>query len=305
MSSVIFWIVVFVISIYALVKSSSCFTDFAERIGICLKMNSFVVGVTIVALGTSMPELAAAIVSVFDGSPQIVSGVVVGSNIANIMLITGVCVFLSGSAKLSWNPMRIDIPFLLASVFFLWFTLRDGLFTYVEGLVGVVFYIVYSWGLVGSKKSSESGALVFGKVDSKYIIGLVVSCFFVWFSAKYVIMSICEISLITGIGKDVVALGAVALGTSLPELCVSVAAAFKSKFDLAIGNVIGSNIFNSFIVMGLPSFFATLPVTDMVISVSVPIMMIASVFFCFVLYNRKVSSYEGIVMVLFYVFFMG
>ena len=160
MSSVLFWIVVFMISIYALIKSSYYFTDFAEKIGICLKMNSFVIGVTIVALGTSLPELASSIVSVFNGSPQIVSGIVVGSNISNILLIAGVCVILSGSARLSWNLGRIDLPFLLASVFFLWITLKDGVFTYVEGLVAIVFYIVYSCIIICSKRCRNPGGLI-------------------------------------------------------------------------------------------------------------------------------------------------
>ncbi len=305
MAPLILWLVLFVVSLFVLVKSSDHFTTAAEKIGLHFRIPSFVVGVTLVAVGTSLPELASSLMAVFSDSSEVVSGVVIGSNISNLLLVIGVCAIISKFIKLSWNIEHIDLPFLIASAFFLFITMGDGVFTYVEGIVGLVLYIIYSNYVISTRKHRTSNALVSCKLDYKVVFTLIVSCFFIWAGAKYTIISLLEISSLMNIGKEIIALSAVALGTSLPELSVSVLAAIKKNSEMAVGNIVGSNIFNSLVVMGIPSLFSTLYVTKSIIAVSLPMMVIFTLFFYFIVRDKEITQWEGMILIVFYLLFLG
>ena len=298
------WILVFVVSIYVLVKSSSYFTESAEKIGAFFGISSFVIGITIVAFGTSLPELAASVIAALNCSPEIVSGVVVGSNIANMLLVIGVCALVSGSMKLSWNMKSVDIPVLVLSVLFLCITMGDGMFTFSDAVCGIFIYSAYSAYLIRSNGRKDKESLVKDPIERRTVMILFLSCFFEGISEKYTVVSLSELSGILGISKDIIALFAVALGTSLPELSVSLAAAKQKNFDMTVGNVIGSNIFNSFVVMGVPGLFAVLPVTPVIVSFSLPLMVVALVLFVFAIKSHDISFFEGLVSVMLYAFFV-
>jgi cation:H+ antiporter len=311
------WIGIFIVSLGVLIKSSDYFTESSEKIGIHFGIPAFIVGVTIVAFGTSLPELVSSLIAVFAGSSEIVAANVIGSNIANILLVLGIAAIIAKSFTISHEIESVDLPLLICSAFLLFMMSLDGKFTFGEGvimLLGIVLYIMYA---ISSHKESESKKDNKIKDVKKEKLGfsvwavLVVSIFFIFVGAKYTIDSVIIISDMLNIGKDIIAVIAVALGTSLPELMVTVSAARKGNAEMAVGNVLGSNIFNSFMVMGIPALFAPwfvsegyLKVSTELIGFALPIMVIATLLYVFMTRDKKITQWEGWTLLLVYVFFV-
>ena len=296
-------IAIFLVAIAALLWSSDRFVESAERIGLSWGINPFIIGVTIVAFGTSLPELATSVVSVLEGASQIVVGNVVGSNITNIALVLGLTAVVVKNIDLEYNLWHIDIPFLWGSAFLLYFAVMDGNLSYFECalfLGGIVIFLAYS--LKDQEKADKEDRPAARPVDYALLIlgGAVVS-----FSATYVISAITSISLMLNIAPSVIALSAVAVGTSLPEVAVSLAAARKGKASIAVGNALGSNIFNTFIVMAVPRFFGPLVIPDSIIEIYLPLMIVMTVLLGVMSNNRKITRWEGYVLLLFYAWYFS
>jgi cation:H+ antiporter len=133
----------------------------------------------------------------------------------------------------------------------------------------------------------------------------VLSAFFIYLGAKYTVESIIQLSEILSIGKEIIAASAVALGTSLPELIVSATAAREGKAELAIGNILGSNIFNSFTVMGVSSLFGTLLIPQSILTFALPIMLVATILYVFMTQDKQITQWEGGLLLIFYIFYIG
>ncbi len=294
---------IFVGAIAALLWASERFVASAERVGLSLGISPFIIGVTIVAFGTSLPELATSIVSVLDGTSQIVIGNVVGSNITNIALVLGLTAVVVKTIDLEDDLWHIDIPFLWGSAFLLYFTVMDGHLSLFEcGLFlgGIVIFLAYSF--KDQAKADAADRPTAGWKDYLFLVlgGAVVSV-----SASYVIASITAISVILNIAPSVIALSAVAVGTSLPEVAVSLAAARKGKASIAVGNAIGSNIFNTFIVMAVPRFFGPLVIPPEIITTYLPLMIVMTVLLGVMSNNGKITRWEGWVLLLFYAWYFS
>ncbi len=307
MSDILVYGAMFVGSLILLVKASDYFTRSAEKIGLYFGMPAFIVGVTIVAVGTSLPELVSSILAVLHGSSEIVVGNVIGSNIANILLVLGIAAIIGKKLQISFELIHVDLPLLFGSSVLLAFSIMDGVFTYKEGilfLVGLLVYLLYTINSGGkaTKKEIEEKPK---KLSPQTIIVLLVSSGFIFVGAKYTIDSIVKISEILNIGKEIIAVSAVALGTSLPELMVTISAARRGKAEMAVGNVLGSNIFNSFAVMGIPSFFGDLIIPHQILIFSLPVMMVATLLYFFMTQEKQITKWEGWFLVLFYAFFIG
>ena len=206
---------------------------------------------------------------------------------------------------------------LASSAALLALTALDGTISRVDGLLlfaGAVIYGVY--GVRISRPSPAVQAEIEASIGQdinversrlrpmvllKLIGGVVV----LYFAAEYTIKSVIELSTLLNVGADVIAISAVALGTSLPELVVSVVAARRGKLEIAIGNVLGSNVFNSFAVVGIPALIAPLPVTNLVLTVGLPFMGVGTVLYFFMAQDREVTRWEGMPLVLFYILFLG
>jgi len=292
----------FVVSLFVLLKASDRFVDSAEEIGLSLGISPYIIGVTIIAFGTSLPELATSIAAVLEGDSKIVVGNVVGSNIANIALVLGLVAIISKEIRLEYNIWHIDMPFLWGSAFLLWLTIKDGYFSLFEALLflaGMGIFLAYSF-----KSDDGEEEKVFGKAaTAKTYITLLISGVLVWLGADYTIEAICALSEMAGISTDIIALTAVAFGTSLPEIIVSINAAKKGKTAIAVGNVLGSNIFNTYLVMSVPSFLGTLVIPESILSTGLPLMVILTILFGIVSNNKKITIWEGTLLLLFYVFF--
>ena len=311
---ILIWVGIMVVSIAVLVVAAEYFTQSAEVIGRFFKLPSFIIGVTIVAFGTSLPELLSSFYAAEKGHSEIVVGNVIGSNIANILMILGLTAIISGGIKIKHKLIGIDFTLLLAAVLLVLLVTFDGEVSVSEGvscLFGLLVYLLYV--AIASNKGShqlvkkvkiKSQALKLEKVERAFFV-LLVSLVFLYFGAKFAVSSVVELSENIKIGKDIIAASAMALGTTLPELVVSVQAARKKKTEIAIGNIIGSNIFNSFGVLGIPAMFGTLAVSRGILIIGLPSLIFATVLFLFFAYNRIISRREGFILLFFYFLYLG
>jgi len=315
MSALGVWVVVFVLSLLVLVKASDFFTASAERIGVYLGIPSFIVGVTIVALGTSLPELLSSIVAVFAGSTEIVVGNVVGSNIANILLVLGLSAVVGKRLITDYDLLRVDLPLLVASAFLLTVMIYDGEFTRTEAVISLAALLVYLIYAVQAESGSHVDGVTPGDLDgdgkpdkkqlARAIVVLAVSALFIFIGAKYTIEALLRMSAALNIGKEIIAASAVAFGTSLPELMVSVSASRQGKEEMAIGNILGSNIFNTLAVMGIPALFAPLVIPHAIIVFSLPMMIAATLLYFFMTQDKEITQWEGWLLIIFYVVYIG
>ncbi|GBE56022.1 inner membrane protein YrbG [archaeon BMS3Bbin16] len=302
-------VLIFLLSLVVLIKASSQFTKSAEKIGIYLGIPSFIVGVTIVSIGTSLPELVSSIVSVLSGASEIVAGNVVGSNITNIFLVLGVVGVVGGKLHIEYELIHVDLPLFVGSSFLLSLMLWDRVFSPVEAvlsLMGFVLYMHYTLNVERELEHPEvAGKKQRKKLETMTIITLVLSTVFIYLGAKYTVESIITLSEEFNIGKEIIAASAVALGTSLPELMVSVTAAREGRPELAIGNVLGSNIFNSFVVMSIPAFFGVLVIPESIVSFALPLMFLATLLYVFITQDKQITKWEGWLLIIFYLYFIG
>lgn len=311
--SLLIWVLIFVASLAVLIKASDYFTDSAEKIGLYLGLPAFIVGVTIVAIGTSLPELISSIFAVLRGSSEIVVGNVVGSNITNIFLVLAITAIVGKKLKITYELLHVDLPLLIGSAFLLAVTIWDGVFSFPEALLCIAGFVLYSAYTVYSEKKhgdeeikkEMKGQLRRKPLDWKVWLILIVSSFFIYIGAKYTIESVIQLSQMLNIATEVIAISAVALGTSLPELVVSLSAARKGKPEMAIGNVLGSNIFNTFAVMGIPALIGNLVIPGSILAFGLPIMLIATLLYFFMTQEKELTRWEGWLLLIFYVFFIG
>ena len=320
-------LVIFIVSLAILVKASDFFTGAAEKIGIFFGMDPFIVGVTIVAVGTSLPELVSSILAVLQGASEVVVGNVVGSNIANIFLIIGIAGVISTASPgkergreliIEYDLVSVDLPLFVGSAFLLCLAISDQQFSRVESGIFILGYLIYLFYTLDTSKpetiavdSASDGATVELAADKqptyllKQIGVLVISSVFIFLGAKYTISSLISLSEILNIGKEIIAVSAVAVGTSLPELIVTINAAMRGNAEIAIGNVLGSNIFNIFMVMGIPGLIGRLSIPESVLFSAVPVLIAGTLLMFFVTQDRKLTSWEGWLFFLFYVWFIA
>ena len=319
----ILWLLILIVSLFVLIKASDYFTDSAERIGIFFGMPAFIVGVTIVAVGTSLPELISSIIAVLRNSSEMVVGNVLGSNIANIFFVLGIAAVVARKKiKIGYELIHVDLPILVGSAFLLAATIWDGKFTLFEALLclaALVVYFAYATHIgkkhpgagitkeLKSKMREIKGRMENGvrRLDPKVWLTFVISAVLIFIGAKYTVEAVINLSELLNIGKAVIAATAVGLGTSLPELSVCISAVRKGKTEMAVGNVLGSNIFNALGVMGISALFGVLVIPTNMLMFALPIMLLGTILYFFITQDREITKWEGWLLLIFYVFFIG
>jgi len=204
--------------------------------------------------------------------------------------------------RLEYNIWHIDMPFLWGSAFLLWLTTKDQNFTLPEAclfIAGIVVFLTYSFKSDNGDDYEEKP-----KASPKSYLFLILGGILVWLGAEYTIFALMKLSEIAGIDSGIIALSLVSLGTSLPEVIVSITAARKGKTGMAVGNVLGSNIFNTYVVMGIARLFGPLEIPAYTLSFSLPLMLVMTILFGIVSSNKKISVWEGVMLLMFYVYFM-
>ena len=243
-----------IISIATLVFGAERFVDASSKIAKNFGISDLFVGMTIVALGTSAPEIFVAISSVINSAEAVAIGTIVGSNITNIALIFGVSCFAVNQIKKRFSLESL-IPFLLSFILFL-FALKDLRFSLIEclGFIAIFFYFL----VILSKERSGIKEVMSGNIDMpKNFIMLLVGLVLLVVGSNFAVIYAEKFALSIGISEVIVGLTILALGTSLPELAATISAIFKGKNQMVIGNIIGSNILNLVIIVPIIGIFSS------------------------------------------------
>ena len=312
------WLIVGVIS---LVFGAEWLVKGASSIATKLGVAPIVVGLTVVAFGTSAPELAVSVSGAISGNADVALGNVVGSNTFNILMILGLSAAVSG-LSINQRLLRFDIPVLVLITVVVYLLALNGSVGRLEGVVLFVGVLVYiGWLLRGATKteSSEVQSEYQSAVDEvegstfsmslTFQIGLVVvGLSLLVVGSQLLVNSATEIASALGVSDLVIGLTVVAAGTSLPELATSVMAAIRGQRDIAVGNAVGSNIFNLLSVLGASAAISSngISVNDEVIRLDYPVMLAATVLLLPICWNGfMVKRWEGAVLVAFYVAYVA
>lgn len=310
MPEILIWGLVFIGTLIVLVKSADWFVDAAEEIGLVIGLPSFLVGLTIVALGTSIPELASSLVAVQKGSSEIVVSNVMGSNITNVFLVLGSVLLITSISAFKFTLKLGDVLMLVGSAGFLIFAcLNDTVFTRPEAIVcfiGVITYCIFQyWNYLQAKKKETSDeAADRPPFRWQSIALLAVSLVGIKYSAEYNIEAIIKLSDILNIGKEIISVSAVALGTSLPELLVSLSAARRGNIDIAMGNLLGSNVLNIFAVMGIPGLLSNLSIPPFIMQHGLYLLAMATIGLLLILITKRFDRWIGVVFLGVYCYFL-
>jgi cation:H+ antiporter len=301
-------ILIFIVSLAILIKGADTITRYASRLAKLWGVSELVIGITIVAISTSLPELAVSLISVLGATGGIAVGTIIGSNIANIGLIVGISALAS--------PLLIKRRFIKEGVVMIFFSivtvalLLDGMFWY-EGIVLIIMLLGYLYYLVksvrpesGHERESKSEREKNHRLAIKCLLFCAVGAVFIAIGAEVLVYSTVNMAQWLGISETVIALIAIAIGTSLPEFATSVVAALKRMRGISVGNIIGSNIFNVSI-LGLVSLFGPVPTEAIINNINIPIMLALS--FLLVLFMRKgmkIDRTEAVVLFGIYLLFL-
>ena len=253
-------VLMLVVGFVLLVKGADWFVDGAAALAGKLGIPQLVIGLTIVAMGTSLPEAAVSITSALHGSTGITVGNVVGSNIMNILVILGTSAVIT-NVRIQKSTLKYELPFmLLITVAFLVMGMLGGEFTRLDGVILLGFMIVYLIYLLNlAKKGTEEEEEFKDMPIWKCVVGIVLGAVVIVGGSNLVVDGASDIASAMGISDRIIGLTIVAFGTSLPELVTSVSAAKKGNAGIAIGNIVGSNIFNILFVLGATALICPVP----------------------------------------------
>lgn len=298
-----------------LIKGANFLVDGSASIAKKFGISSLVIGLTVVAFGTSAPELIVNILAASNGNTDIAIGNIIGSNIANILLILGAAAVifpLTVQKNTTWKEiplslLAIIITFIMASDMLLDNTSFDAI-TRTDGLTLIAFFIIFIYYIFGIAKAEGEGGQEIKEYSSwlsaiMIIAGLVMLVL----GGKWIVDSAIQIARGWGVSEALIGLTIVAIGTSLPELATSLVAATKKQTDIAVGNVVGSNIFNIFWILGLSSVIRPLPFSRaMEIDVAVCVFATLLLFlFMFVGKKHTLQRWQGAMFIIMYVGYIG
>ena len=299
-----------VAGISVIIYAANLLVDGSASIAKKFKVSDIVIGLTIVAFGTSAPELTVGIFSAAKGNTDLALGNVIGSNIANIFLILGASAFIF-PLTIKNNTQWKEIPYLFFSSLLVVLFANDVILgnsfentlSRTEGIVFLIFFIIflfYTFRIAKEQPSEDVHSKIYSLPNS--IIFIILGLCGLVGGGKILIDGAVGIATIAGISERIIGVTIVAVGTSLPELATSIVAAFKRKSDIAIGNVVGSNIFNIFLILGSAIIVRPAPISlgsniDMLIALFAGLILFISTF---TLKHRTIGRIEGGVFLIFY-----
>ena len=308
---IIGYIILFLIGLVALVKASDVFVDAASSLAIKLKMPKMLIALTVAAFGTCAPELAISFKSISSGNYDMTLANVIGSCVVNILLIVGVATLVK-PIKVKEQTVKKELPILVlvTGIFFL--ILNDSIFTGKEnglsridaGILLAAFgvFLAYILVVVHNAKKKQKGVRR-KREKAKYplwkaIVYLLVTLAVIIIASDIVVDNACLIASEIGISQKIITMTAIVIGTSLPELTMTVGASRKGEFDLAVGNIIGTNIFNICIVLGLPTLiYGDFTSTAFNFVDTIVVLLAAVVYYWFGRSSRQLERFEGMLMV--------
>lgn len=316
-------ILLLVVGIVALVLGAQWLVRGAARIAARTGLSNVVIGLTVVAFGTSAPELAVSLGDVLRGGEdagEIAVGNVIGSNIANILFALGLAAAVGGALIVAQRIVRIDVPIVIGvSVLFLIFAL-DGSIGRLDGLVLTIGLIAYvTWTVAWARRRTAIGvelqyeeALAPERFPQRSVwndvVVFLVGLGFLVVGAQALVDGASDVAADLGVSDLVIGLTVVAIGTSLPEVATTIVAAMKGQRDLAVGNAIGSNLFNLLAVIGITALVSptSLPIPDSALKVDIPVMIAVAVA-CLPIFvdGYVLRRWEGAVFFAYYLLYLG
>ncbi|MBU2637571.1 MAG: calcium/sodium antiporter [Nanoarchaeota archaeon] len=339
-------IIIVIAALAVLLKASDYLIESAAKLAKAIGISEFFIGVTIIAFGTSLPELVSAIAAATYNSPGLILGNIVGSNIANIALVLAIAAVIAPLAIQKRMFSREGLFLLGITIAFLLMGF-NGMVGMLEGIIFLVLFLLYLVYLVetevfhgalrgffkdlltarfgeglkelktsynnhknGVKKNAEADGISPETYTALFILKhlavIVVACFALYFSSKYLVPSAHNIALAMRIPDSIIGITLIALGTSLPELVVSIVAVKKGKGDLLVGNILGSNIANILLVIGVSAVIIPLPISGIMLYYFMPVMLLLVILFlAFIRTNWVVRMVHGFVFLLIYVVFIA
>ena len=299
--------ILLIVGFVLLIKGSDFFVDGSSNIASILKIPTLIVGLTIVAFGTSAPEAAVSITSSLSGNNALAVSNVIGSNLFNMMLIIGLCALLR-ELKIGRDVLNKDLPFLVVITAILSaFIIIGWSISRIEGIILLLLIIGYVAYLVYSAKNTKEAQIVEKPKMSllRSIIYIVGGMAGIIIGADFVVDSASYIAMAFGMSETLVGLTIVAIGTSLPELVTSLTALKKDENQLIIGNVIGSNIFNILFVLGASSTISPIAINpNMIIDIAL-MLGVTILFFIFGKTQDKYDKKEGFILVALFIAYMA
>lgn len=305
--SVLFLFIGFVL----LIKGADFFVDGSSSVAKKLRVPSLIIGLTIVAMGTSLPEFAVSFTASLSGNNALAVSNVIGSNIFNLVVVCGCCSLFAPLA-IDKKTLTREFPFSIICVFLLMILGFTGmLLGRAEGLIFLALFIAYILYVV--RNAMKSRALTANDLENSeykilpvwqcvlYIVGGAVA---IKFGGDFVVSGASDIASTIGLTQNLIGLTIVALGTSLPELVTSITAARKKEVDMALGNVIGSNIFNILLILGVSSAISPIEIISENIIDIVILFVMSVIVFVFSWSKKGIERKEGILMLLMYAVYM-
>lgn len=311
-------VLLIIVGFILLIKGADFLVIGASGVAKKLKISEMVIGLTIVAMGTSMPELMVSLTSAMNGYSDISLGNVVGSNLVNVLFILGLCAIIK-NLRISKESRKIDIPLSLLATILLFFLCLNGssakIITRPEGIILLVIFIIYILYLIKNARKIEkdepstpiNNSNISEKENSKKFIlncaKIIVGIIALKFGADFVVNNAVNVAQVMDISERIIGVTIIAIGTSLPELVASVTAVLKNENDLAVGNIVGSNIFNILLILGVSSAISPINYSlsynfDMVLLIAITILLAIFPFIGKEKYSLE--RYEGILFCLIY-----
>lgn len=306
--------VLFFIGFFILIKGAGWLVDGASVLAKKMGVSDLVVGLTIVSFGTSLPELLVNLFASIEGNTEIAIGNILGSNVANVLLILGITALIS-KIPVQRSTLLSEIPFALTASLLLGFLANANLFDSassslylgrLDGIILLFFFLLFMLYIISLSKAEvkqETDHAVVPKTSKGSYIKIFIGLVCLYFGGLWVVDGATEIALYFGLSQSFIGLTVIAVGTSLPELVTSAVAAYRGNADIAIGNVIGSNIFNILWILGLSAVIKPLPFLlasnfDIVVIIGSSALLII----CLIVGKRNVlQRWAGLLFVLCYI----
>ena len=306
-------IILLIVGLFVLILGGDFLVRGASNIALRVHISPLVVGLTIVAFGTSAPEMLISVQSAMAGSPDLAMGNVVGSNICNLALVLGVTTLI-GPINVQSDSMRIDWPVAMGSAILLYFISREGYINRIEGFIFFGLIVAYTVYII-RKSRKETKALRELEADLqlpdsdsasywKDLLFLAIGSLGLYYGSDWFVGGAQEMARYLGVTERVIGITVLALGTSLPELVTSIVASLKRETDLALGNLMGSNIFNILSILGVTSIITDIKVSMEIVNHDMlPMMAITLLILPMMVSGKQISRLEGGILVSIYLYY--
>jgi len=307
-------VILFIVGLIFVVKGADYFIEGSSALAKKLRVPTLVIGLTLVSFGTSLPEMVVNVISSINGLSSVAIGNIVGSNIANLLLILGLAALFM-PLKISISTVWKEIPFSLLAAASLFFMANDSIIdktsapvlSRTDGLVFLMFFIIFIYYVVNMALTSRSQ---FPEIKTKSNLFIVLSIIgglsVLILGGKWVVDGAVAIAKAIGVSDYIISVTVVAVGTSIPELVTTVAAALKKEMDIAVGNIVGSNIFNIFFILGISALINPVPMAldyavDMLILMAITLILFV---YMFIGKKHEMERWQGASFILFYILFV-